>query len=180
MNIEFTGRHFTVSDEIKEYAENKLEKLVKFLEEPVDVHFILEVEKRRQIAEIVATHRHGNVQAKEEAAEMMDAILAAVEKAEKQARRARKKFMDKRRRSRNHQPHWPLEVLEASSLSGGTPPRVIKTTALPIKPMTIEEAAMELDRSKNEFFVFLDSAEERVSVIYRRKDNHYGLIAPEF
>jgi putative sigma-54 modulation protein len=179
MKIDFTGRHFVVDDKVREYAEGKLDKLIKFLEEPVDVQVILEVEKRRQIAELHVTHRHGSLQATEAAADMLDAIHAVVEKAEKQARRARKKFMDKRRRARNHH-HWPLEVLEAASFGTGSRPRVIKTTTLPIKPMTIEEAAMELDRSKNDFFVFLDSVDERVSVIYRRKDNHYGLIAPEF
>jgi putative sigma-54 modulation protein len=109
---------------------------------------------------------------------MQDAIHHVIEKAEKQARRARKKHMDKKRRAGNN--HWPLEVLEATSVTPGTEPRVIKTTQLPIKPMTIDEAALELDRSKNEFFVFLDSTTERVSVIYRRQDKHYGLIAPEF
>jgi ribosome hibernation promoting factor len=179
MKIDFTGRHFVVDDQVRQYAEGKLDKLIKFLDEPVDVQVILEVEKRRQIAELNVTHRHGSLQATEAADDMLDAIHAVVDKAEKQARRARKKFMDKRRRARN-QNHWPLEVLEASSFGTGVRPRVIKTTTLPIKPMTIEEAAMELDRSKNGFFVFLDSVDERVSVIYRREDNHYGLIAPEF
>lgn len=179
MKIDFTGRHFTVDDSIRQYAGTKLEKLARFLDEPVDVQVILEVEKRRQIAELHVSHRHGVLQATEVADEMQDAIHAVVDKAEKQARRARKKHMDKKRRVRNHQ-HWPLEVLEASSVAPGTLPRVIKTTSLPIKPMTIDEAALELDRSKNEFFVFLDSATDRVSVIFRRQDSHYGLIAPEF
>ena len=46
--------------------------------------------------------------------------------------------------------------------------------------MTIDEAALELEQSKNEFFVFRDSGTDRVSVIYRRRDANYGLIAPEF
>ena len=57
--------------------------------------------------------------------------------------------------------------------------QIVKTSRLPIKPMTIDEAALELDQSKNEFFVFRDSGTDRVSVIYRRKDSNYGLIAPE-
>ena len=48
------------------------------------------------------------------------------------------------------------------------------------KPMTIDEASLQLEQSKNEFFVFRDSASDRVSVLYRRKDDNYGLIAPEF
>ncbi len=154
----------------------------KFLDDPVQVHVILETEKLRQIAEFHVKHRHGTLQAKEEAEHMREAINAGIDKIEKQARRARKKFMDRRRRAQrqedNH--HWPLEVLEGASVAGGERPRVIKTSRLPIKPMTIDEAALELDGSKNEFFVFRDSATDKVSVLYRRNDGHYGLIAPDF
>lgn len=184
MKIDFTGRHYTLDDQVKGYAAGKLKKLGRFLDDPVDIQLILEAEKRRQIAELHVTHRHGVLQATEAAEDMRDAIHAAVEKAEKQARRSRKKYMDNRiRRARNNRAatgQWPLEVLEASSLATGTEPRIIKTTSIPIKPMTIDEAALELDRSKNEFFVFRDSLTDRVSVLYRRRDNNYGLIAPEF
>ncbi|MEM7582001.1 MAG: ribosome-associated translation inhibitor RaiA [Acidobacteriota bacterium] len=181
MKIEFTGRHYHPSDRVKEYAEKKLLKLEKFLEEPVDIHVILEIEKRRQIAEFHVSYRHGVLQATEEAEHMREAINAGIEKIEKQARRSRHKFLDKRRRAqRQEDHHWPLEVLERESVSEGASPRIVKTSRLSIKPMTIDEAALELEQSKNEFFVFRDSATDRVSVIYRRKDSNYGLIAPEF
>ncbi len=182
MKIEFTGRHYHVGDRARQFIEGKLEKLIKFLDEPVEVHVIMEIEKRRQIVEFHVSHRHGVLQATEEAEHMREAINAGVEKIEKQARRSRKKFMDQRRRAQRHDDghHWPLDVLEAASVSGGDQPRVIKTSRLSIKPMTIDEAALELDHSKNEFFVFRDSGTDRVSVIYRRKDANFGLIAPEF
>lgn len=180
MNIEFTGRNFSVSDRIKDFTENKLAKIVKFLSEPVDLHVILEAEKHHYKAEIHVHHRHGVLQASESSDHMRDAIQSAVEKIEKQARRARKKFTDKKRRSRRDDNHWPLDVLDPASVGTGSTPRIIKSTALPIKPMSIEEAALELSQSKNEFFVFLDSGTERVSVLYRRKDENYGLISPEF
>ncbi len=182
MKIEFTGRHYHLGERVKEYAESRLTKLAKFLDEPVDVHVILEAEKRRQIAEFHVAHRHGVLQATEESEHMREAINAGIEKIEKQARRSRKKFMDKRRRAQRQDGghHWPLEVLEAASIGDGERPRVIKTSRLPIKPMSIDEAVLELAQSKNEFFVFRDSGTDRVSVIYRRKDAHYGLIAPDF
>jgi putative sigma-54 modulation protein len=57
---------------------------------------------------------------------------------------------------------------------------VIRSSRLQIKPMSIEEAALELDGGKNDFVVFRDAASDRVSVLYKRKDNNYGLIAPDF
>ncbi len=182
MKIEFTGRHYRLGERVRQYTEDKLQKLTKFLYEPVEAQVILETEKRRQIAEFHVSHRHGVLQATEESDHMREAINAGVEKLEKQARRSRKKFVDKRRRAQRQDEghHWPLDVLDAASVGSDSRPRVIKTTRLSIKPMTIDEAALELDGSKNEFFVFRDSGTDRVSVIYRRKDSHYGLISPDF
>jgi ribosome hibernation promoting factor len=184
MNIDYTGRHFQLDDRTKDYTDNKLSKLVKFLEEPIEAHVVFEIEKHRQIAELHIAHRHGVLQAKEEAENLLDAVHAAVEKIEKQARRSHKKHTDKRRRAavrtNGDLRHWPLDILEAGSLQAGEEPKVIRKTVLQIKPMTVDEAAIQLDMSKNEFFVFLDSSSDRVSVLYKRRDNHYGLIAPEF
>lgn len=182
MNVEFTARHYHLDDEIKNYAHKKLDKLEPFLEEPVEIHLILETEKIREIAELIVSHRHGVFQATEEAEQMRDAVYAVIMKVEKQARRARKKFMDQRRRADRqvNADNWPVEVLERATMGGGERPRVIKKHNLPIKPMTIDEASLQLEQSKNDFFVFRDSTSDRVSVLYRRKDENYGLIAPEF
>ena len=59
-------------------------------------------------------------------------------------------------------------------------PRIIKTNNLPIRPMSIEEAALRLDDSKNEFIVFRDLDTDKIAVMYKRRDNNIGLISPEF
>jgi putative sigma-54 modulation protein len=182
MEIKYTGRHFQVDDRVKAFSDSKLSKLDKYLAEPVEVHLTLETEKRRQIAELHVTHRHGAIQATDESERMLDAIQSVVDKVEKQARRSRKKHHDKKRRAQRpgEEWHWDVDVVDSESVHAPQGPRVIKTGRLPIKPMTLDEAALGLAESKNEFFVFLDSATDRVSVLYRRNDGHYGLIAPEF
>ena len=130
-------------------------------------------------------HRHGVLQATEESEAMEDAIQAAIDKTEKQGRRSRKKFMDTRRRAQRaleEEHHWPVNVLASESVgdTGDGTPRVVRTHNLPIKPMTIDEASLQLKESKNDFFVFRDSVSDRISVLYRRRDNNYGLIAPDF
>ena len=179
MNIEFTARQYHLNEELKEYAEKKLSKLEKFVEDPVEVQLIFETEKLREIAEIHVSHRFGHLQASEATDDMRDSVHAVIETATKQARRSRKKFMDKRRRASRENNGWPMDVLEADTLAHETP-KVIKTTHLPIEEMSVERAAEELDKSKNDFFVFLDSATDKVSVLFRRKDNNFGLISPEF
>lgn len=182
MNVEFVARSYPLDDQIREYAQDKLGKLAKFLEAPVEVRVTLEQEKHRQIADLHIAHRFGVLQAREETDDMFDAVLQAVDKLEKQARRSKRKFQAKRRKADRpwNGQEWPLEIVEKGSLKAGSEPRVIRSTQLQIKPMTIEEAALQLDTSKNDFLVFRDASTDRVSVLYKRKDENYGLIAPEF
>ena len=77
---------------------------------------------------------------------------------------------------------WTVQVLEPGRLREADDhnrPRIIKTNNLQIMPMTIEDAALRLDDSKNEFIVFRDLDTDKISVIYKRRDNNLGLIAPE-
>jgi putative sigma-54 modulation protein len=180
MNIEYIGRNFHVDDRTKAHVEKKLSKVAKFVEEPVEARATLFVEKHRQIAELHVAHRLGVLQATEESlGTMVEAINQAVEKIEAQARRSRKKLVERKRRGDKDGQRWPVEVLDRESVGAGAAPRVIESTHLSIKPMTIEEAALHLDGAEDGFVVFLDSSNDRVSVLYRRKDRHFGLIAPE-
>jgi putative sigma-54 modulation protein len=181
MKIEYVARSYSPDESMRRYAEDKLRKLLKFLEEPIEVHATLETEKHHAIAELQVSHRYGTLQARESADQMLDAVNSAVDKVEKQARRTRKKFMDRRRRAQRETNghHWPIDVIERASVGAGEA-RVIRSSKLPIKPMSIEEAALELDGSEHDFVVFRDSDNERVSVLYKRRDDNYGLIAPEF
>lgn len=182
MNIEFVGRHVTLDDRIRSHAERKLERVLKFLAEPVEIHVTLEAEKYRQIAEIRLSHRHGTVRAREENADVIEAIDLAVEHLERQTRRTRKKIVDRRRRGSRFAAgarHWPVDVVARESLGRGEAPRIVKSSRFEIKPMTLDEAALDLESSRNEFVVFHDAESDKVSVLYRRRDDNYGLIVPE-
>jgi putative sigma-54 modulation protein len=181
MKTEIIGRNIQVDDRLREYVEQKLHKLEKFLEEPAEARVTLVAEKHTHVAELHVTHRLGVLQATEQTdGSFNDAVLRVVDRVEEQARRAHQKAVDKRRRAGHDGGHrWPVEILEQGSVGTGFSPRVIETTHLAIKPMTIEEAAIELDVSEDGFVVFRDSSNDRLSVLYKRKDQHYGLIAPE-
>jgi len=186
MKIEYLGRNLTADESLRHHTEEKLRKVLKFLDEPVEAHVTFEVVKHRSVADVQVTHRWGTLQAQESADQMLEAVNLAVEKIETQAERARKKHVDRRRRqqraeSKSNGHGWPLDVIDRASIAQGAsgPPRVIKSSRLPIKPMSIEEAALELEDSKHEFVVFRDSETEKVSVLYKRRDENYGLIAPE-
>lgn len=181
MNIEYVGRNVELNDRIRAFAEDKLGKVMKFLDEPVEVRLTLERERHRHLVDLHLSHRFGVVQAHEENADLFDALNLVVDKAEKQARRERKKFIDKRRRSGRPvgETAWPVDVVDRASLGSGDAPRIVKSSALSIKPMTLDEAALQLEGSTNDFIVFRDAANQKVSVLYKRRDANYGLISPE-
>ncbi len=184
MNVEIIARNnVQLDDRLRQLVEEKLKKVVKFLAEPIEARMTLDIEKHRHKADLHVAHRLGVVQATEETDGLLvDAINLAVDKAARQASRSRQKLVGRKRRGAergNGHQRWPLEVLDQASVGAGVAPRVIESTHLHIKPMTIEEAALQLEGAKEGFVVFRDAASERVSVLYRRADNHYGLIAPE-
>lgn len=181
MNIEYVGRHVELNDRIRDFAEEKLEKVRKFLDEPVEARLTLEREKHRLLVDLHIAHRFGVLQGHEEADDLFDAVHDVVEKVEKQARRERKKFLAKRRRAGKAEGHaeWPVDVLDRESIGGGARPRVVKSSSISIKPMTLDEAALQLEGSRNDFIVFRDATNQRLSVLYKRRDANYGLISPE-
>jgi putative sigma-54 modulation protein len=182
MNIEYVGRNFEVGDALRQQAQDKLDKVGKFLAEPVDVRVTCEAIKHQHRATLHVHHKLGNLESEAEAGDMTDALGSALDKLEKQARRSRKKLTDRKRRydgAEEDWGHWPMDVVESSSVGDEDGPRIIRSTRLRIKPMTVEDAAFELEDSKNEFIVFRNASSDRINVLYRRKDSHYGLIAPE-
>jgi putative sigma-54 modulation protein len=180
MKTEIIGRNVQVDDRLRRAVEAKLRKLEKFLDEPIEMRATLGTERHRHVAELHVTHRLGVLQGTEESdGNLLDAVQRAATKVEEQARRSHGKLVDKHKRRRGGNHRWPVEVLDQGSVGAGGAPRVIETSHLDIKPMTIDEAALELEGSEQLFVVFRDSLSDRLSVLYKRKDQNYGLIAPE-
>jgi ribosome hibernation promoting factor len=187
MATAITGRNFEVTPQIRTLLDKKLSKIVdKLFDDVIDVRVVLQVQKYRNICEILIAGKEHDVKAVQDSDEsMQDAINAAIDHVKRQAQKNRKKIRD------HHRPRagnggqvtdWTVQVLEPGRLrqtDDHNRPRIIKTNNLPIRPMSIEEAALRLDESKNEFIVFRDLDTDKISVIYKRRDQNLGLIAPE-
>lgn len=182
MNVDFVARNFQLDERIKRYTGDRLAKFGRFLDEPIEVTVELVNEKFRTTCELAVSHKHGELRSSEENHDARQAIDLAVEAVIEQAKRGRQKNTDRRRklaRQAQAASDWPLAVVEAASVGGQEGPRVLETSRLPIKPMSLEEAAAQLAHAEQGFVVFRDSATGQVSVLYRRKDQHYGLLSPE-
>ena len=182
------GRNFEVTDDIRALVEKKLAKIVdRLFADVIDIRVVLQVEKYRNICEILIVGKEHDVKSIQESDEsMQDAINAALDHVKRQAQKNRKTIRDHHRKDGSREKTavsaWTVRVLEPGRLretGDHNRPRIIKTNNLPIRPMSIEDAAQRLDESKNEFIVFRDLDTDKVSVIYKRRDNNLGLIAPE-
>lgn len=185
MNIEITGRNYEVSDKIRKLLTTKLSKVTKYFEDIIEIRCVLNVEKYRNICEIKIIGKLQDTLSKQEADTMEDAVNSATEHIKTLAQKGRKKITQRRRapgRGAQLLDNWTVQVIEPGLLRNEVEktPRVIRTSNLPIRPMSIEQAAMMLDDSKNEFIVFRDLDTDKVTVIYKRTDQNFGMIAPEF
>jgi len=188
MATEISGRNYDIPPDIRALVETKLAKIQdKLFDDVIDVRVVLQVEKYRNICEILITGKEHDVKTVQESDEsMQDAINSAIDHLKRQAQKNRKKIRDHHRKEGNGRKavtEWAVQVLEPAQLREMTEqraPRIVKTNNISIRPMSIEEAALRLDDSKNEFIVFRDIDNDRVSVIYKRRDNNLGLITPEF
>jgi putative sigma-54 modulation protein len=177
MKFEYTGRHVEVSPGIRKHVEDHFKKLDHlFNGTPVSTHVIITVEKNRHIGELVVSWREHTLTAKAVNADMYLALTRAMEKVEKQAVKLKKKIIDRKQGGRPTSSVAPSPdgSLEASP----RPPRIIAARRYSIKPMTAEEAALQLSAVADQFLVFRDADTDRIGVLYRRADGNFGLVEP--
>jgi ribosomal subunit interface protein len=180
MNLDFVARSTELDDPLREFAEEQLGKVVRFLEEPIEIRFRLEENKHRKIADLHIGHRFGVIQATDETGDLREAIRLAVEKAQKQAKRSRKKYKDRKRRARRAQPFdWPIEILDPSTLQAAEGPTVIESRTFHLTGMDLEQAVRKMEEVGLGFYVYRDTTSGRLSILYNRKDKTLGLLYPE-
>jgi putative sigma-54 modulation protein len=178
MRLQVRGKNLEVSDSIRSYAEDKLRKLDPQLHELTQVELELRVERNpsiaaNQIAEATIWTKGPVLRAREASGDMRASIDQLTEKLLRQV----KSYRDRRTRRWTRGNGVP---------SGGAPvaseesePQIVKTKQFAVKPMTPEEAVLQLELIGHDFFVFVNADTGEVNVVYRRKDGGYGLIEPQ-
>jgi putative sigma-54 modulation protein len=166
------------SESISGYAKKKMEKVEKYLIEPIEVHFVLSVEKIRHIAEVTINANGVTIKGEESTGDMYSAIDLVMDKVGRQVKKHKEKL-----KSHKGNPTLPSstiepELQESEERDDSIPPRIVKTENLHVKPMSVDEAVMQMDLLDNHFLVFTNSKSESLNVLYRRKDGDYGLIVP--
>ena len=189
MQLSTTFRHMEASPAVKDYAEERLEKIKKyFSRDPISAHGTFSVERNHNhTAEFSLTLPNGIViQARETTEDMYSSIDLSVARIERQVRKWKEKI-------RTHKPHGgprlqvrqtvlaaenlepqPGATVEAKTLIGDVP--VVRDATEEVRTLHLRDAAMQLNLVERDVLVFVDADKSSLSVIYRRKDGNYGLI----
>lgn len=173
MNIIIRGKHIEVTDALKTYVTKRVGKLEKFSDEFQDVQVTLLVERDRHRVEVTAPINGMILRGEEETGDMYSSIDLVLEKLERQIDKYRTRI-NKRMRTKvlkDHVPEQQPEVEEEHDL--------VRSKKFPAKPMSVDEALMQMNLIGHSFYVFRNDETQEMNVVYKRKHGDYGLLEPD-
>ncbi len=171
MEVNIRGDKLVVTKAIKDYITDKLSKLDKYFEEAAKIKasVIIRVKNDEEIIEVTVPTSKFTLRAEEKHSDLYAAIDLVVDKLERQIRKNKTKLNNKYKNILQFDLNTDTEVEEDLA-------KIIKRKNITTKPMDEEEAILQMELLNHDFFVFKNVDEECVSVIYKRKDNDYGII----
>jgi putative sigma-54 modulation protein len=170
MKVIVTGRHIEVTPALKDYADKKIARFERYLSNISEAVVTLGVEKYRHKVEVLLKVNGVLIQAEGITGDVYSSIDEVVEKLERQI----KKYKEKLVSHRKSEGKSGIEESEEAADTG----RIIKNKRFELKPMSPDEAAMQMELLDKDFFVFTNDKSGDINVIYRRKDSNFGLIEP--
>ena len=174
MKITIYGKQMTVRDSLREAVEKKLEKFDKFFGEETEAFVTCKVRKGVKIIEITINYGGATFRCEEENETFLTALDRAIEGLERQIRKNKTRVEKKLREGAftEHSMYDDDEYVEEDDFE-------IRVKTFPFKPMTPEEAILQMNLIGHAFYAFTDSESGETCVVYKRKDGAYGLIAPD-
>ena len=172
MKLTTNGRQMSVRESLKELAEKKLARFDRIFGEEWEAQITYSVKRDLECVEITVRHGGTLFRSEEAADTFQNAMDAAVETLLGQIRRNKTRLSRQLRDS----------TLDLATVEDGEDEGeefTIRRKSFPIKPMSVEEAILQMEMLRHDFFVFKDAETLDTCVVYKRKDGAYGLIAPE-
>lgn len=187
MHVIVQGKHLDVTPALREYAEEKVGRLTRFFDQVAEAQVVLSVERRDGVgkAQVVEVTVWGDgivLRGEEASADMYASIDLVFDKLRKQIEKYRSKLIERRRISESRRKdRLAADAREAERSAGMTAPEspIVRMKRFAMKPMTPDEAVMQMELLGHGFFVFRNSQTMEVNVVYRRTDGKFGLIEPE-
>jgi ribosome hibernation promoting factor len=176
MRLDITGRHVDVTPALRQLIDKRLVRLGRVLNDSaISAQVILSKDKYRLLTEIVV-HARGDrmLRGRGEGPTWPGSVRECSEKIEQQAHKVKGKWAERKRRGAGARAVQDIGVAAAAPA-----PRIVRARRYPVKPMSVEDAAMQVDASRESFVVFRNADTDAVSIIYKRKDGNLGLIEPD-
>jgi putative sigma-54 modulation protein len=177
MQLIMKGKNIEITDPLRDYVDRKLGGLDRYLPSIDEVRVELSVEnvkssKDRQVVQVTMRSNSTILRAEERSADMFAAIDAVRDKLRRQIRRFKEKPARVRERAQ-------AAAREAEMADEPLPPHIVRTKRFSARPMSADEAIEQMELLGHDFFVFYNSEDDRLNVLYRRRDGNYGLLQPE-
>lgn len=175
MKLNFVGKNMEVTEALKNVTEKKLGKLDKYFQKDAEGNVAYSVERNRKIIEVTINLPGTILRAEESSDDMYASIDNAVDVLERQIRKHKTKLQ---RRYNNGETIRFENIMPLKEEDDR--PKVVRTKRFDMKPMNVEEAILQMELLRHNFFVFMNAESDDLNVLYKRKDGNYGLIEPEF
>ena len=174
MKFNIRGNKLEVTESFKNYVEEKIGKLNKYFENPDEVtaNVVIRVHGIDQIVEVTIPAKKVILRAEDRNKDLYAAIDLVVEKLERQIRKNKTKMNKKAIKNTFIDFNMSFEV-EPSEEDDR---KIVKRKEIEMKPMSEEEAILQMELLGHEFFVFKNVDDEDICILYRRKDGDYGII----
>lgn len=179
MKLSIYAKNMTVSPNVSRRIERKTEKMSRYLLPDTEMQIRMRKEKNDLRVVEITVPMGNNVILRAEASEpdnLFMAIDQALAKIERQIHRHRTK-LGKRIREDAFVPQ-EAEYIEDETIDEATP-QVVRRKTFPVRPMSVEDAGIQMELLGHDFFAFVNIETERTNVLYRRKDGNLGLLEPE-
>lgn len=170
------ARNITLTDGLKEAVENKLNRLDKYFSQPVEARATLSVTKMDQTFEVTIPFGNVLLRAEESSDDMYKSIDLVQDKLERQIRKYKTKI--ERKAGEQSVRFDETAFTQSDELEGDDAPKIVRTKKISMKPMSKEEAVLQMELLGHNFYVFEDE-EGETGVVYKRKDGNYGLLERE-
>jgi len=171
MKIIVTGKNITISDRIQEAIDKKFEKLGKFFADDIKANVVIHPERDKVKVEATIVTKGTIFRAEDVKQDVFDCIDTVADKLTTQITKYKKKLQKKNKSNESVRFEMIPEIPDAEEET-----KVVKTKKLQLVPMSVEDAALQMELLQHNFYVFVDIETDSVSVVYKRNDADYGVL----
>lgn len=179
MKLSLRTKNVELSEALKNYVTKRLTRLERYLDGIDEVQVMLRLERDRHVVEVTIPLDSLVLRAEEQTGDMYTSVDLVVEKLEKQIAKYKTRLAKRVRGLAGRDTQEGAAIAGQAREEGEEKPPIARVKRFPMKPMSVEEAILQMNLLGHSFFVFANAETEQVNVVYRRRDGQYGLIEPE-